>query len=267
METTMLQDAALLPVSLASDSLDNLRQALLDHPIYAEVNSIPRLKLFMEDHVFAVWDFMSLLKRLQRDVTCIAVPWFPADDAQAARLINEIVLGEECDVGPDGETPFSHLELYLLAMDEVGADATRFREFCRLVQSGMPVSHSLIAAGAPPHVRVFVEHTIRLASLGTTEEVLGGFLYGREDIIPDMFQNIRNGFWATKAEIPLYFDYYACRHIELDGDSHGPLGKALLARITRGAPDKAERADEAAAACIQQRIDLWTGTLTRLRQA
>lgn len=263
----MLQEAALLSIHPATDHLDALRQTLLDHSIYAEVNSIPRLKLFMEDHVFAVWDFMSLLKRLQRDVTCIAVPWFPADDAQAARLINEIVMGEECDVGPDGETPYSHLELYLKAMDEVGADAARFREFCRLVQSGLPISHSLIAVGAPPHVRAFVEHTIRLASEGTTEEVLGGFLYGREDIIPEMFQNIRNGFWASQADIPPYFDYYACRHIELDGDSHGPLGKALLARITRGAPDKAERADQAAAACIQQRIDLWTGTLARLQQA
>lgn len=263
----MLHDATLLPVSPAGDRLDGLRKLLLTHPIYAHVNSIARLKLFMEDHVFAVWDFMSLLKRLQRDVTCIAVPWFPADDAQAARLINEIVMGEECDLGPDGETPFSHLELYLLAMDEVGADTTRFRRFCNSVKYGAPVAQALAAADVPPHVCAFVEHTIRLATLGTTEEVLGGFLYGREDVIPDMFQKVRDGFWATKAEIPLYFDYYACRHIELDGDSHGPLGKALLARLTRDAPDKIARANDAAAACIQQRIDLWTGTLTRLRQA
>ena len=76
-----------------NDHLCSLRTALLDHPIYTHVASVADLMRFMEDHVFAVWDFMSLLKRLQQDMTCIRVPWFPADNAKAARLINDIVIG------------------------------------------------------------------------------------------------------------------------------------------------------------------------------
>ena len=72
--------------------LGALRAALLDHPVYAQVGSVADLRRFMQDHVFAVWDFVSLLKRLQQDMTCIKVPCFPADNARAAGLINDIVL-------------------------------------------------------------------------------------------------------------------------------------------------------------------------------
>src|ERR1700747_520690 len=153
------------------DRLATLRAGLLDHPVYAEVVSVADLKLFMEDHVFAVWDFMSLLKRLQQDMTCIRVPWFPAENARAARLINDIVIGEETDVDPDGNY-VSHLDLCLRAMEDVGASTLQFDTFCSLAQVGIPVEVALARIRVPSHVRAFVAHTMTLASSGTTEEVL-----------------------------------------------------------------------------------------------
>src|SRR6202047_3483356 len=148
-----------------------LRERLLDHPVYAEVASVEDLRRFMEDHVFAVWDFMSLLKRLQKDLTCTNVPWFPADNARAARLINDIVIGEETDVDPDGSY-VSHLDLYLRAMGDIGASTRQFDMFRSLVVAGVPVEAALARAGAPPHVQAFVAHTMTLANSGRTEEVL-----------------------------------------------------------------------------------------------
>src|ERR1700744_5982091 len=129
-----LEKAAML--DYANADLNNLREALLDHPLYDNVASLADLRLFMEDHVFAVWDFMSLLKRLQQDMTCITVPWFPADNARAARLINDIVIGEETDVDPDGSY-VSHLDLYLRAMQEIGASTRQFDAFRSMAQGGM----------------------------------------------------------------------------------------------------------------------------------
>lgn len=71
----------------------------------------------MTDHIYAVWDFMSLLKALQRHLTCVDVPWVQVGGSQARRLVNSIVLDEESDL----ETgPVSHYELYLSAMEEIG---------------------------------------------------------------------------------------------------------------------------------------------------
>src|SRR2546423_15595131 len=121
-----------------NDRLCSLRAALLDHPIYTHVASVADLRRFMEDHVFAVWDFMSLLKRLQQDMTCIRVPWFPADNARAARLINDIVIGGETDVDPNGSY-VSHLDLYLPAMGDIGPSTAQFDMVRPPVIAGVPV--------------------------------------------------------------------------------------------------------------------------------
>ena len=251
-----------------NDQLDSLRTALLDHPLYADVASVADLRRFMEDHVFAVWDFMSLLKRLQQDVTCTRVPWFPADNARAARLINDIVIGEETDVDLDGFN-VSHLDLYLRAMGDVGASTLQFDTFCSLAQVGVPVEAALMRIGVPPHVQVFVARTMALVNSGITEEVLAAFFYGREDIIPEMFRRLLQTLYGAKHNDDRlrHFVYYIDRHIELDGDSHGPKGRELLEGLIANSPHKNERALCAACSSIEARIDLWNGTLSKLRNS
>jgi hypothetical protein len=211
---------------------------------------------------------MSLLKRLQQDMTCIRVPWFPADNARAARLINDIVIGEETDVAPDGSY-VSHLDLYRRAMRDIGASTFQFDRFCSLAQVGVPVEVALARIDAPPHVRAFVAHTMSLANSGSTEEVLAAFFYGREDIIPDMFRRLLNTLYGAKHNNDRlrHFIYYIDRHIELDSDSHGPKGRELLENLVAKSPDSGERARRAACSSIKARIALWDGTLSKLRNS
>jgi hypothetical protein len=243
-----------------------LRTQLLDHPVYAEVASVEDLRRFMEDHVFAVWDFMSLLKRLQQDLTCTKVPWFPVDNARAARLINDIVIGEETDVDPDGSY-VSHLDLYLRAMVDVGASTRQFDAFRSMARVGVSVETAMVRTGVPSHVQAFVAHTMTLARSGSTEEVLAAFFYGREDIIPEMFSRLQKTLPGARLDNdPLrHFVYYIDRHIELDGDSHGPMGRELLEGLVAGSPERDERALSAACDSIKARIELWNGTLSTLR--
>jgi hypothetical protein len=145
-----------------SDRLATLRAGLLEHSVYSEVDSVADLRRFMEDHVFAVWDFMSLLKRLQQDLTCTKVPWFPVDNTRAARLINDIVAGEETDVDPDGSY-VSHLDLYLRAMADVGASTSQFDAFRSLARIGASVEAAMVRTDVPSHVQAFVTHTMALA--------------------------------------------------------------------------------------------------------
>src|SRR6202023_551401 len=261
-----LDPGALNMSAFDNDHLCSLRAALLDHPLYTHVASITHLRRFMEDHVFAVWDFMSLLKRLQQDMTCIRVPWFPTDNARAARLINDIVIGEETDVDPDGSY-VSHLNLYLRAMRDIGANTRQFEKFRSLVLVGIPVEVALTRIGAPPHVQAFVAHTMALANSGSTEEVLAAFFYGREDSIPEMFRRLLDTLYGAKHNDDRlrHFIYYIDRHIELDGDSHGPMGRELLEDLVMNSPHARERALRAACRSIKARVELWNGTLSKLR--
>jgi len=247
--------------------LNTLRAQLLEHPVYTEVASVADLRRFMEDHVFAVWDFMSLLKRLQQDLTCTKVPWFPVDNARAARLINDIVIGEETDVDPDGSY-VSHLDLYLRAMVDVGASTRQFDTFRSLARVGTSVEAAMVRSGVLPHVQAFVAHTMRLAQSGSTEEVLAAFFYGREDIIPEMFSRLQKTLADARRDNKSlrHFIYYIERHIELDGDSHGPMGRELLEGLVADSPERHQRALHAACNSISARIELWNGTLSTLRE-
>lgn len=244
--------------------LETLRQRLFEHPLYESVQTAQSLRVFMQEHVFAVWDFMSLLKRLQQLVTCCEVPWQPVADASLCRFINEIVLGEECD--EDGLGGFaSHFELYLQAMIEVGADTIPIREFTAALQAGVPLEAALTAAAILPSTRDFVRSTLKLACEGSPHEVAAAFFYGREDVIPDMFRRLVNSLPQQGVRVGR-LAHYLNRHIELDANDHGPLAGRLVESLCQDTPAKVEDVMATARQSIQQRLDLWDGVLESIQQ-
>jgi hypothetical protein len=247
---------------LNDGDIDSIRQRMIEHPLFSAIRDIESLRVFMQAHVFAVWDFMSPAKRLQRDLTCVEVPWMPPRDRHGAQLINQIVLGEETDVGPSGE-PVSHLELYLGAMREVGADATSFERFQATLANGATLTKAFDRAAVAPFVREFTGYTLQVASKAPLLAVMASFFYGREDVIPHMFSNLLER-WRIGADQAPLFVYYLKRHIELDSDQHGPAAKAILAAATADDPQREIEILSAARQSIEARIKLWDGLLTSL---
>lgn len=233
-----------------------LRTALLEHPVYGAIGDVAALQLFMEQHVFAVWDFMSLLKALQRRICCVDVPWTPPSDAAAARLINEIVLAEETDEIAPGEYG-SHFDMYLAAMQEAGADSLPMTSLLQRLQQGEPVTAALLSEPLPPAVRRFVGQTFQVVESGDLPAIAAAFTFGREDLLPGLFQQIVAQINADSAGRLTTFVRYLERHIELDGDEHGPLARRLVESLCGDDNRRWQSAAQAARAALATRLQLW----------
>ncbi|WP_145363147.1 DUF3050 domain-containing protein [Stratiformator vulcanicus] len=246
-----------------ADQIADIRGELLEHSIYRRVDSPSALRIFMRSHIFAVWDFMSLLGRLRREVTCPAAPWLPPTDAALARFVNEITLGEECD--EDGRGGYaSHFDLYREAMAEQGADTDPIDEMLDHLRSGRSWEDALGGLDVPRGTSEFTRHNLDLATNGSAAEVAAAFCFGREDLIPEMFTRLVATLQDQGSRTER-FVYYLQRHIEIDGDEHGPLSRRLVDRLCGDDRSTWNAAAGAAREAIAKRIGLWDGIADEIR--
>jgi DUF3050 family protein len=240
--------------------LESYRRAAIEHPLYGSLTSVERIRSFMSLHVFAVWDFMSLLKALQRQLTCVDVPWVPRGDGLCRRLINDIVLVEESD--ECGDVILSHFELYRRAMDQAGADTGPIDRFLpALATSGDPAQALRLAGVAEPAAR-FVSTTWDVVSRGRLHELAAVFAFGRESLIPAMFSHVLEGEHC----VPLLRDYLE-RHVEVDEEEHTPMAVQMVIELCGDEPDRWVTARAAVLEALDARRLLWDGILAALPSA
>ncbi|ANI90210.1 heme oxygenase [Arachidicoccus ginsenosidimutans] len=237
-------------------AIEPLREEIINHKVYKAIQTIEDLRGFMQYHVFAVWDFMSLLKALQNNLTCTSVPWFPTGDAETRFLINEIVVGEESDVDEWGKRK-SHYELYLEAMQQSGATVLQIEQFTNILQSTKDFDKAF--ANVPSEARQFVQSTFEVINSGKTYLQAAVFTFGREDLIPNMFHSIVNDIYQNLPGSISVFKYYLERHIEVDGDHHSHLALQMTANLCGDNEQYWKEAEAAVVEALQQRINLWNG--------
>ena len=245
------------------NEIEDLRQQIIRHPLYESIKTPEHLQIFMTHHVFAVWDFMSLLKSLQKNLTCTSTPWIPVGDANTRFLINEIVVGEESDVDQFG-TRMSHFELYVSAMNQIGANTSQIDSFIDRLKSGSSVNDALNQTSLPNSVKEFVQFTFEIVESEKAHLQAAVFTFGREDLIPGMFLSMVQDIYQRLPESISTFKYYLERHIEVDGDHHSHLALEMTAQLCGNDEQKWGEALSATKRSLQQRINLWNGVKSEI---
>ena len=241
-------------INLLNSNLTKYRDEIVNHPLYKKLNSVEDIAVMMEHHVYAVWDFMSLLKALQSLLTCTTSPWKPVGDGKIRQLVNSIVLEEESDVDKENN-PLSHYEMYIDAMKQCGANTSAIESFVSNVSTtNIPSVNDGVDA--------FLKTTFDVIESNETHKIASAFTFGREDLIPDMFTAIVNEY-NTENNLDK-FVYYLERHIELDGGEHGPLALELISNLCGDDDDKWREVEETAIACLVARKKLWDSILADL---
>lgn len=233
------------------------KQQLLQHSLYEKVKTIENLNCFLENHVFAVWDFMSLLKALQAKLTCTTTPWFATKNPETRYLINEIVLAEETDLSIDGRRQ-SHYEMYIEAMEACGADTSGIETFLSELNSLHNIYVAIKKSNLHPNIKAFLDFTFRVIDEGKTHQIAAAFTFGREDLIPGMFTVILKNFQTNFPETDLSkLIYYFERHIELDADEHGPMAMKMITELCGTDAQKWADVEAVSILALEKRIGLW----------
>ena len=235
------------------------------HPLPQAIENMEQLRLFMEHHVFAVWDFMLLLKSLQQHIAPASVPWTPSRQPQLVGLINSLLAEEECDCLPaelGGPRQLSHFEIYRLSMLEVGADTGPIDAVLdHSKQHGL--ASSLQHPAIPEPSRRFLLTTQELIDRQEIHALAAAFAYGRERLVPYLFSHLLDRLRFLALPCPMLI-WYLQRHIDLDGESHGPLAESMVLALAGADHSAQSRVDEVRAQVISDRVRFWDAIHHRL---
>ena len=237
--------------------IKSLRDKLLNHRLYSNIERIEDLQIFTENHIYAVWDFMSLLKALQIKLTCTKTPWVPNNNSQTAYLINEIVLAEETDVNQLGERK-SHYELYIDAMIDIGAKIEFPTKNIDEIASSKNVFASIDNLVLHKNIKEFLRFTFSVIEEGKPHKIAAIFTFGRENLIPNMFNEILREFEKNIKDKDISkLIYYFERHIELDEDEHGPMALEMVSMLAENDEKKWDEIERISIEALEKRILLW----------
>ncbi len=253
----LLKFIKIMSIESIHKNIQTKKDILLNHPLYSKIKTLESLNIFLEHHIYAVWDFMSLLKALQNRLTCTSTPWKASPNPETRYLINEIVLAEESDLALDGKR-LSHYEMYLEAMQDCGASTNEIKYFLKNIEETQNIFESINQSELGKGIKEFLSFTFKVIEKGQAHEIASAFTFGREDLIPSMFTAILKNFKESFPEKDFSkLIYYFERHIELDADEHGPMAMKMIEYLANDNEEKWNDMEKIAIEALEKRIILW----------
>ena len=240
--------------------VDFLREQLRNHPLYYAINSKRKLRIFMEHHIYAVWDFMSLIKAMQNHIAPTTVPWTPPKNSLFANYINQLVLEEESDraLSKDiNNTALSHFESYINAMQEVGADTLPITTFINTVNE-QGLHTALKKENIPTPARKFMTFTFDTIKQNQLHLLATVLAHGREALVPLLFQSLQRRIQIHQADAPNLYAYLN-RHIQLDEQEHGPIVLRMVQELCANSSTKQAESIGLAEQALAVRLEFWDG--------
>ena len=230
--------------------------AINQHPIFSAIDSIDRLRRFAQIHVYAVWDFMCLLKALQRKLSFTNLLWLPPLDHLGCHLVNTMLAEEESDFIAE-KRYLSHFELYLEAMQQCGADIAPISAFINEIKQQLPLDKLLTHPLIPAAARQFMAATFSVIAK-QAHHIAASFAFARENITSAMFGAISHSIAhaSTPKQSLDSFRYYFQRHIDLDGGKHSLQSKTLVVNLCGTDEKKWQEATETALFSLESRLQL-----------
>lgn len=246
--------------NLVTKQCNHLREQLNNHPLYTSIDNTESLRVFMEHHVFAVWDFMSLVKSIQNHLAPSTVPWIPSDNSRFVKFINQLVLEEESDNAYSDKAfnrPASHFEVYLQSMTEIGANTYFISRFINAVRD-TGLDTALKIPNIPEPAQQFMKFTFDVIKCNQPHLLATILAWGREDLVPQLFQSLRQTLQLNKCVAPHLFSYLD-RHIQLDEQEHAPIAIQLVQELCKGSITKQTESIEIAEQSLAVRLEFWNG--------
>lgn len=235
-------------------TIQPLIDQIIHHPLFPAITTLEMLARFSEYHVYAVWDFIVLLKSLQDKLAPIQPLWLPPSNYLGCHLVNSMVTEEESDALPDGRY-LSHFDLYIEAMQQSGADISAVLQFLADIRKYLPFEQILKQDYIPAAAKQFIHDTFSLLHK-PVHITAASFAYAREAITSGMFTPILQQLQHTPQACR--FAEYFQRHIDLDGGKHSDQAKLLVGSLCGSDPQKWQEATDTAIFSLNSRLRFLT---------